>query len=593
MLILALLIAFLASMWPGLSHAQEGWVPVDGTITIINNGPGDQVRPSISNGVVAYTSIVGGTSEVRYYDLQLGTEFVIPQDNSLDYLPDIDGSRIVFTRVTSDSYEIDLFDISTGGTSLILDPQPASLREKPSIGSQIVAWVDFGLSDDPYLSEIVVYDRATGVTTRLTNDLFYDTDPNVSPDGSLIVWTKCQVYNSGCHVWQANYTGSGWDVSPLEGSGEQTSPSTDGQYIVYSSFLNNTTTESNIFWQLRGGSEVFELVLPGNQRDPVVDRGIVVFENSEAEVQYRNWEALIYNIETGEVYQVANSVELSDLEVTPDGLVRVVWFENNDGTGGDVYASEFRLPEAGNQPPVIDSITAPLDPMGVNSTVSVSADFSDPDIADTHTALWDWGDGTVESGSINETNGIGTASGSHTYVEAGVYVITLTVTDNNGASDTAVFQYLVVYNPVGGFVTGSGWFNSPAGAYTLNPELTGRAHFGFVSRYRKGASIPSGNTEFRFKSGEMSFRSISYDWLVIAGAKAQFKGTGSINGIGGYGFLVTVTDNQINGGGEFDRFRIKIWDLETDIVVYDNQIDAGETEDPSTEIGSGAIVIHQ
>jgi Tol biopolymer transport system component len=343
MLILAIVIAFLASLWPGLIHAQDGWGPVNGTITVINNGPGDQVIPSISDGVVAYTSIVGGTSEVRYYDLQLGIESVVPQESSLDYLPDIDGSLIVYTRVSSESYEINLFDINSGGSFIVLDPQQGSLREKPSIGGQMVAWVEYGLNEDQYLSEIVVYDRTTNMTTRLTDDQFFDTDPNVSPDGSLIVWTKCQVYYSGCHVWQAIYTGSGWDVSPLEGSGEQTNPSTDGQYILYSSYLDNTTTESNIFWQLRGGSEEYELVLPGNQRNPVVDRGIVVFESSEAENQNRNWEALVYNIETGEGYQVASSAELSDVEVTLDGLVRVVWFKSNDTTGGEQPAACDRL----------------------------------------------------------------------------------------------------------------------------------------------------------------------------------------------------------------------------------------------------------
>ena len=45
----------------------------------------------------------------------------------------------------------------------------------------------------------------------------------------------------------------------------------------------------------------------------------------------------------------------------------------------------------------------------------------------------------------------------------------------------------------------------------------------------------------------------------MAGAKAQFKGTGTINGAGGYGFLLTVTDGQLTGGGGTDKFRIKIW----------------------------------
>jgi hypothetical protein len=46
----------------------------------------------------------------------------------------------------------------------------------------------------------------------------------------------------------------------------------------------------------------------------------------------------------------------------------------------------------------------------------------------------------------------------------------------------------VVYDPSGGFVTGGGWINSPAGACKLawcTDETVGRANFGFVSQYRK------------------------------------------------------------------------------------------------------------
>lgn len=54
---------------------------------------------------------------------------------------------------------------------------------------------------------------------------------------------------------------------------------------------------------------------------------------------------------------------------------------------------------------------------------------------------------------------------------------------------------------------------------------------------------------------------MSYDWLVVAGSKAQFKGTGTINGAGNYGFLLIAID------GTPDRFRMKIWDKATDYVI--------------------------
>ena len=95
--------------------------------------------------------------------------------------------------------------------------------------------------------------------------------------------------------------------------------------------------------------------------------------------------------------------------------------------------------------------------------------------------------------------------------------------------------------------------------------------------------MPTGETEFQFKVANLNFHSSSYEWLVIAGARAQYKGTGTINGSGNYGFLLTAIDGQVNGGGGVDKFRMKIWDQSNgDVIVYDNQIGASDNADPST-----------
>jgi hypothetical protein len=83
---------------------------------------------------------------------------------------------------------------------------------------------------------------------------------------------------------------------------------------------------------------------------------------------------------------------------------------------------------------------------------------------------------------------------------------------------------------------------------------------------------------------------------VVAGARAQFKGKGTIDGKGEYGFMLTCTDGQLPGGGDTDRLRIKIWDIGTGVIVYDNQ--AGSDDDAElgsdfTLVGGGKIVIHK
>lgn len=246
-----------------------------------------------------------------------------------------------------------------------------------------------------------------------------------------------------------------------------------------------------------------------------------------------------------------------------------------------------------NRPPSCGPINAPLTPVAVGTLVTATAPFIDPDTEDTHTAQMAWGDGTSSAATVTETNGSGTATATHTYTSPGVYILTLTVTDDEGASGTCTFEFLVVFDPSGGFVTGGGWIDSPEGAYTADPTLSGRATFGFVSKYHKGSSVPTGSTEFQFTVGDLNFKSTSYDWLVIAGARAQYKGSGTINGSGDYAFILTAIDGQQAGGGGVDRFRIKIWDKVTGDVIYDNQPGAADSASPTTALGQGSITIHK
>jgi hypothetical protein len=246
-----------------------------------------------------------------------------------------------------------------------------------------------------------------------------------------------------------------------------------------------------------------------------------------------------------------------------------------------------------DSPPEIISITGPVDPVALTGDYLMTGVFIDPDIDDTHTAIWDWGDDTTTAGNVDQINDI--VTGYHEYTLPGVYTITLTVIDSNGDSDTATWsQYLVIYDPSSGFVTGGGWINSPLGSYPADPELNGRANFGFVAKYKKGTMIPTGNTEFQFHAGDLNFHSDYYQWLVITGARAKFKGVGTINGEGSYNFILTAIDGDLISGDGVDKFRLKIWtEDETtgeETIIYDNMLGS---EDDTTEIGGGSIQIHK
>ncbi len=178
------------------------------------------------------------------------------------------------------------------------------------------------------------------------------------------------------------------------------------------------------------------------------------------------------------------------------------------------------------------------------------------------------------------------------FAAAGVHDICVRGKDafNNVGAESCVL--LAVYDPTGGFVSGAGLIDSPAGAYAANPSLTGKAQFAFNSKYSPGANLPTGSTQFKFKTADLTFQSTSYEWLVVAGARAQFKGNGTVNGTGNYEFLLTGIDGDRPGGGGTDKFRIKIMGAGGG-AVYDNQMGKSDSGNDATEISGGNIVIHQ
>ena len=248
-----------------------------------------------------------------------------------------------------------------------------------------------------------------------------------------------------------------------------------------------------------------------------------------------------------------------------------------------------------NLPPVVGTISGPSHATLAGTRIRVSASFTDPNSTDTHTAAWDWGDGSRSVGIVTESDGSGRVSGSHAYADAGIYMVTLTVTDDSGESARSTFE-AVVYDPSAGFVTGEGWIvtpsNSQMAAGSTKPAPAGKAYFTIESRYSKGSAIPTGCTEFRLKQAGLEFHGTSQQWLVVTDSKAQYVGLGRVNGALApdgkpYQYRIWVTDGDLSKPKAPDQFRIKIWWSRSDgaeTVVYDNGADQ--------DLGGGNIAIH-
>ncbi len=178
--------------------------------------------------------------------------------------------------------------------------------------------------------------------------------------------------------------------------------------------------------------------------------------------------------------------------------------------------------------------------------------------------------------------------------EAGTRSLCITCTDSAGNVSREECLSLVVFDPDAGAVFGCGSVHSPEGSCTLTDAcaIRGRAQLEFTAKYRDGESEPRGHLVFRFACDELELYSSSYEFLVVDGARAQFQGSGTINGEGNYGFRTTVIDSRLDPSTSKDLFRMEIWDrADGNLVVYDNSRGLEPGTGPISPVFGGRIVI--
>ena len=237
------------------------------------------------------------------------------------------------------------------------------------------------------------------------------------------------------------------------------------------------------------------------------------------------------------------------------------------------------------------SLVAAPNPVTVNVAVSLTASLADTgssNLARAETRI-----DTSPYALLASTSGASaTVTGSlGSFSTPDVVEACVRAVDLAGNQSAEECTYIAVFDPNAGYVTGAGTIDSPPGAL-VGSTASGAARFGFQSKYAKGANVPTGSTSFKFRAGDLEFDSTSYVWLVVSGARAQYKGSGEIrHQAGTFDFILTAIDGDQPGGGGVDKFRIKI--TGPGGVVYDNQLGAADGADPTTAIAGGHIVIRK
>jgi YD repeat-containing protein len=367
---------------------------------------------------------------------------------------DANGGNLI--RLTNNGSNDDHPRWSPNGTKILFQ----SDRDNPDTGNQ----------------DIYVMNADGTGQTRLTTDAADDCNAVWSPDGTKIVF---QSLRNGTYyqVYLMNSDGTS-QLNKSNGAAADYQPSWSpiGSKIAFASERDHT-----------GAPSVYSMNVDGSNQTRLTFSGETVrdeqpsWSGDAAKIAFvstrdGNKEVYVMTASGGNQVRLTNTLENDDSpNWSPDGTqivfrsererdssdpIQQLWMMNADGNNqallagnsfGD-YSPSWTV--SGNQPPVASSGGPYSGVIGQNVPFSAAGSF-DPD-GSINSYSWNFGDGGTASGM----------SPTHSYVSAGTYTVTLTVTDNLAAQTGATTTTSVTTAASEQYVANFNQFALARGAYT-------------------------------------------------------------------------------------------------------------------------------
>ncbi len=115
---------------------------------------------------------------------------------------------------------------------------------------------------------------------------------------------------------------------------------------------------------------------------------------------------------------------------SPSDLYTITLLAADDDTGTATVSDQIRVASVA---PVVT--VAAISATTENVAITMTASFTDVGVADTHSAVVNWGDGTaLQTVSITGQPGSGGLTATHTYGDNGTFTVTVTVTDDDSVA---------------------------------------------------------------------------------------------------------------------------------------------------------------
>lgn len=385
-----------------------------GTETRITDDAFGQMFPDIDGNRIVWQDNRNGNWDIYMYDVSTHIETQITSDIKDQRLPKISGDRIVWQDSRHSPDEVYIYDISTQ-TESRLSPTTQG-KYNPHIDGNVVVWED---GRHGY-TEIYAYNLSTNIEKRITNAAWYQNGPRVS--GDKVVWqdNRCGfICKPDIYMYDLT-TETETQITSNEAA--QSAPDISENRVVWTDRRHNNTfdiyqydlmtqTESRITTDIS-----YDQITPkiSGHRATWTDYGI-------------NPGIYVYDL----ISETAARVSSPGAEYSEISGNKLVWMEQRN-VNFDIYM--YDLNPNVNPAAQISPVPVTIFGQAISFDGSGSSD-SDGTIANYH---WDFGDGATGDG----------ANVNHTYVSAGAYNVTLTVTDDDGATGTAMTSVLVNAPPV-------------------------------------------------------------------------------------------------------------------------------------------------
>lgn len=402
--------------------------------------------PHIENGKIVWSSGNNDNHDIFLYDFATATTTQITNTIYSERYPEIEDGKIVWMggyNVYSGccGWEIFLYDIATatttslgggvyphinsgkvtwyGGNDVILYDIATATKttitnntnqqnNDPQVNDKYIVWTS---SDGRHDLEIHLYDIATATITRITDNDYEDSSPMI--DGEKVVWE--------------GFENGDWEIFIYDISTATTTKITDNNYWDNGPNINN----DKVVWYAGGSIYLYDIITQNtiqigdtyshymNDERPQIRDGMVAWGGGINNDIFR------YDIVNGTTTIISDS-EFEDKNPRIESG-RVVWQGYDSENKWNIYLWDDSL-----LAPQVGSLNIAPNPVQLTKMTTATATFADPDIVDTHTAIWDWGDGSLSTGNVTESNGSGNVAGAHAYNQAGDYIVTLKVIDNHG-----------------------------------------------------------------------------------------------------------------------------------------------------------------